>query len=570
MKTNPALRSLTVLWLGAAAGCAGTAVGEDDSAGVPPKTPSDAKLKPRVGTGSGMPTEPKKPGTEILPLDLGTGSSGGLRLLSRVEYDNSIRDLLGDVTSPASAKLHEEKITADVPFDNFIADQNIDGPHLVALDGLAEEVAARALANPKTRAALVPCAPTGPSDAACLKTMISAFGRRAFRRPLTPDDVTRYLSFQSFAVERKDFFVAVGMIVQQMLIDPEFLFRVEVGAPAVETTGLFKLGPYEMASRLSFFLRGTTPSDALLALADANKLSTPAEVRMAALGLMADTAYKDRVQDFHAQWFGYRQLPHDAALNKAMQAETRALVERVTLAATPAPYLDLFSSKDTYVDGVLAKQYDLPSQAKAGWVPYGATARMGILSHGSVLSASTIDPGDSHIPKRGLYVISRLLCRVIPPPPMGVDPNLQPGTDSPCKKELHNAKVQGPVCQSCHRLMDPVGMGLENFDPAGQFRTQDAAKCTIGGEGQLPDVGVFKGADGLANTLITSGRIEDCAVRQVFRFAMGRAESVQESVSLEKIVTNARANKWSFRDILLNVITDSSFGFRFDSSGKGI
>ncbi len=513
---------------------------------------------------------PLPPGAETRPPAEGSGLSGGLRLLSRVEYDNTVRDLLGDITKPASTKVHEEIVGTDIPFDNFISVQVIDEPRMTAFEAIAGEIATRAMADAVSRKLVIPCTPSGPSDAACLKMTISSFGRRAFRRPMTDEDVTRYMTLLPFAVEKKDFFVAAGLLVHAILIDPEFLFRVEVGTPVAGTAGLFKLNPYETASRLSYFLRGTTPSDALLALADANKLSTPAEIRSAAMGMTTDAAYKERVQDFHAQWLGYRKLPHDVALNKAMQAETRALVDRAAMGTTaPTPYLDLFSAKDTFVDATLAKQYGLPTQTKAGWVPYGAAPRVGILSHGSVLSASTIDPGDTHIPKRGLYISARLMCRTIPPPPPGIDANAQPPTDSPCKKELHIAKTRGPVCQGCHDQMDPIGFGLENYDPAGQFRTQDSAKCAISGEGALPGVGNFKGADGLANALVASGRIEDCAVRQVFRFAMGRTESPDESTVLEKIVGGMRTNKGNFRDVLLDVVGSSSFGLRLDTSGKG-
>lgn len=566
---------VAVLAVGCLGACTGLVEGDQGqdlaNPGVPPQTPPAPGAKP--GDSPLTPPRPTTPvgvpGAEVRPPAEGSGLSGGLRLLSRAEYDNTIRDLLGNTSRPASTKIPEEIVGTDIPFDNFISVQEIDGPRMTAFESIAGDLAARAVADSTTRKLVIPCLPAGPSDAACLKMTISSFGRRAFRRPMTDEDVTRYMALLPYAVEKKDFNVAVVLLVHAMLIDPEFLFRVEVGSPVAGTPGLFKLNPFEMASRLSFFLRGTTPSDALLALADANKLSTPAEVRTAAMALTADVAYKDRMQDFHAQWLGYRKLPHDPALSRAMLAETHALVDRVAMGVTSMPYLDLFLSKETFVDGALAKQYGLPAQTKAGWVPYGATPRVGILSHGSILSASSIDPGDTHIPKRGLYISTRLMCRIIPPPPPGIDANAQPAADSPCKKELHIAKTRGATCQACHDQMDPIGFGLENYDPAGQFRTQDSAKCTITGEGALPGLGTFKGADGLANTLVSSGRIEDCAVRQVFRFAMGRTESPDESTTLEKIVGGMRSKKGSFRDVILDVVGSDNFGLRLDTSGKG-
>src|SRR5260221_4438877 len=183
-------------------------------------------------TGGPVVVDPGKLGDYV-----GVGASG-LRRLTRAEYDNTLRDLLGDTTRSGFAKLPED--TTD-PFDNDYKTQQVSGALIDAAETLAQEASARALSDPSRRASLVPCTPQGPSDAGCMRQFITQFGRRALRRPMQEDDIQRYLTLQTLAVEAQDFFVGVDLVVRAMLQDPEFLYRVELGTPVRGQSGVFKL-----------------------------------------------------------------------------------------------------------------------------------------------------------------------------------------------------------------------------------------------------------------------------------------------------------------------------------------
>lgn len=554
-------------------GCTGITAQDDAESRTETKpSPSETNAampgRPPVGPGRTDVPSPKDSDPAGGPHLL--SSVGGLRLLSRTEYDNTLQDLLGDRTRAGSTRLPEPVITPDIAFDNDIGTQQVTAQLISATESLAQEAASRALKDPDARKALVPCTPTDPQDAACLRTVITTFGRRAFRRPLTEDDIKGYLEMQRFGLEQRDFYVVVELVVRAMLQDPEFLYRVELGTP-IPGKKLYKLNGYEMASRLSYFLRGTTPDETLLGRAAANKLSTPDEVRDATNAMMSDARIREQVQRFHAQWLSYDEIPHPATLATAMRAETRALIDRVIF-TQPSSYLDLFVSKETFVGEVLAKHYGLPipSGGKAAWVPYGNAARLGILSHGAVLSATT-KAGDTSPVLRGRFISTRLMCRPIPPPPPNVDADTAPKGDSACKKDKLRVHAESPACAGCHAQMDPIGFGLENYDREGKFRTREAGApaCAITGEGTLPNVGVFKGADGLARELTTSGRIEDCVARELYRFATGRQESDDELTDLRVIIEKFRSKKSTFRDLLLDLVSSNAFGYRHDDSTEG-
>src|SRR5262249_49932592 len=176
------------------------------------------------------------------------------------EYDYTLRHFLQDTTRSGFAKLPED---VNDPFDNDYHTQQPASAALVeAAETLAQDAAARALANTAVRDSIVPCKPTGAGDAACLKQFVTQFGRNGLRRPLSADEVNRYLTLQQYATEENDFYIGVDLVLRALLQDVEFLYRGEVGTPATGVPGVFKLSHYEMATRLSYFLLGTTPPDA--------------------------------------------------------------------------------------------------------------------------------------------------------------------------------------------------------------------------------------------------------------------------------------------------------------------
>lgn len=503
-------------------------------------------------------------GTVGNPHVQGVGPSGARRL-TRVEYDNTVRDLLGDETRPGFSRLPED--VAD-PFDNDYRTQEASAALVEAAEALAEDVATRAMADPERRAAIVGCTPTGPDDGACLRAFIRAFGRRALRRPLTDAEVEELAAVQAFSTEAGDFHVGAGLVIRALLQDPEFLYRIEIGRPVTGRPGLYKLSGFEVATRLAYFLWGSTPDDALLDDAAAGLLDTPAGVRAAAARMLQDPRARDRIDRFHALWLGYYQLPHATELTSAMRAETRALVERVVFEQR-GDYFELFRAGETFVNDLLADHYGLPAPGapSGAWVPYDGTGRAGILSHGSFLSVVG-KFGDTSPTLRGKLIRERLLCQIIPPPPPNVDVDEPPSSPtSNCKWDRYAAhRESGSSCFGCHAQMDPVGFGLENYDQAGRWRAHDndAPECLIAGEGEVVGVGTFSGPKDLGRLLAGSDLLEPCVVRQVFRFAMGRREQDEDEPVLFRLEDLFRASGRSFEALLLDLVGTEAFGYRLE------
>jgi hypothetical protein len=503
----------------------------------------------------------------------GNGFTGptGLHRLSRLEYDATVRDLLGDTSRPGFAKLPED---VHDPFDNDYKTQLVSGALVSAAEALATDISARTLADPTKRDALVGCKPTGPADKTCMDTFVRKFGRRAFRRPLTADEVTAYMGLQSFAVEANDFYAGVGLVVRAMLQDPSFLYRVEVGTPVSGKPGLFKLDDFEIGARLSYFLWGTTPSDALLDTAAAGGLSTAQGRRDAAAKLLADARGADRVRTFHAFWLGYQQLPVEAATGDMLRAETDALVTRVVF-EKHADYAELFRWPETFLTDALAAHYGLPAPgSKTGvWTPYptsGNALRRGILSHGAVL-ATGAKFDDTSPTLRGVFVRNRLLCQTVPPPPPNVMVDQPPvSTTSRCKSDRYAAHRAGN-CAGCHNLTDGIGFGLENYDRLGVYRAtdKDAPECAIEGNGQIVGStagpngdGTFNGPAQLGELLVASGGLEGCVVTQLFRMAHGRRETGDDSAGLTALTSSFKQKGRAFDALMIDMVADEAFAHK--------
>ncbi|MBK7864834.1 MAG: DUF1592 domain-containing protein [Archangiaceae bacterium] len=496
-------------------------------------------------------------------------SASGIRRLSRVEMDATIKDLVGDTANGA-----QQLITPDPtnPSDNDFQQQLASAALIEALERIATEVADRLIADPARFAALVGCTATGPGDADCLKSFVTTFGRRALRRPLTDEEIANFVALKSFAIEANDFKVGVRLVTMAMLQEPELVYRVEVGTAVAGRPGVQQLDGYQLAARLSYFLWGTTPPDWLLDAARDGQLSTPNGIRTAAQRLLDDRQAQARVARFHALWLSYHRLPHAPDLVSAMQAESAALVDKVVF-QEQGDYFDLFRSEASYVNQTLATHYGISGfQGGAGfqWTPYGTSPRKGILSHGSVLSAGA-KFSDTSPTQRGIFIRNRLFCQEVPPPPPGVNVDEKPtSAASSCKVDRYSAHAANGGCRTCHQNLDPVGFGIENFNKAGQWRDHDDGEpnCAIGGDGKLTGLPggekPFKGVVGLTDLMLGSGQMEQCTVKQVFRFSFGRNEKPADLPFIAKLTDAFTGHGRSFQGLLLDVVTDSTYSFRKD------
>jgi hypothetical protein len=471
---------------------------------------------------------PQVPPPDIAGDPLTAALPSEARRLSQAEVDATLRDVLQDASAPAARLLLTDTFT---PYDNDLTQQESSAALVDALEALSVDVVERALASDAARAVIFSCAPAAPDDAGCFREIAAAMGKRLLRRPLGAEELDAYAGFLSFTSEQSPFFqtgfdTAVELLLRALLMDPEFLFRIEIGAPAGET-GVARLNPFETATRMSYLLWGSAPDDALLAEAEAGRLEDAAARRAMAEQMLADPRARDQLARFHAMWLGYRAIPTPPDLAARFSRETSALLSRVVLEER-RDYLDVFRLEETFLDDALADHYGLPrpdTSPEPGWVPYGESGRAGILSQGALL-ASFSKFTDTSPTQRGILVRNRLMCLPIDPPPVNVNAD-EPPPETPeanCKVERYSQHTQVESCSACHSQMDPIGFGLENYDIAGRFRTHDDGKeeCIIDGIGELPGYGFFSGPKELAHRLVDENLIAPCFMQQLSAFSWGR------------------------------------------------
>ncbi|HWA77111.1 MAG TPA: DUF1588 domain-containing protein [Polyangiaceae bacterium] len=544
---------------GASGGNAASGAGNDSSGGVTNAGGASAKGGANTGAVANSGGKAGAPAAPFVALD------SVARRLSRAEFDNVLRDVLKDTTAPASKTLVEDEYA---PYDNDYTLQEASQTLIDGLSTLAEGVAKRALADPAQRAALVPCTPQGAGDAACFRQTIEQTGARLMRRPLSSQEVNAYLALSSFATENNpsvphDFYTGVELFLRAVLQDPEFLYRIEVGSPS-GTAGVFKLNSFEIASRLSFLIAGSTPDDALLDQARAGALESATARVDSARRLLADDRARAQLHRYHSLWLGYRAIPHPAALIREFDSETTALIDRVVF-EEHRDYRDLFTLKETYLDVALADHYGLPHPSGAqGWVSYGNSGRAGILSHGSVLAAFS-KFSDTSPTQRGIFVQTRLLCQDIPPPPANVNVDQPPaGGASMCKTDRYAQHRTSSSCAACHGRIDPIGLGLEKYDIAGRYREHDDGlpQCLLDGVGELPGYGTFQGPGELAQKLTENDLIDACAVRQYLTFAAGRRLRTDEQALVDAELASFRGNKRDLAEMIVTFAASDAFALR--------
>jgi len=485
----------------------------------------------------------------------------GMRRLTRYEFDNTLRDILLDDTRPASSLLPEDPRT---PFDNDYTMQAPSQPLVESIEILAKEAAERLVADPERMAAVVGCSPSGTTDEACMRSFVEDFGRLALRRPLAAAEVDEYVALGlQYAGLGEDFDIGVEVVVRTLLQDAEFVYRVEIGTPVDGMPGVFRLTPYEVASRLSYFVWGSTPDSSLLDDAEAGLLDDAEGIREAAAAMLADGRARTHVDRFHSLWLGYAELPHAPEITNAMRRETGALVERVVF-DEQSSWLDLFTADETWLDATLAEHYGLPApQGGEGWVAYGDSGRMGILSHGAFLSVAS-SVMDTSPTKRGKLVREQLLCQDVPPPPPDVDADNPPAQETgECKIDRY-AQHRVGSCAECHAQMDFIGFGLENYDSAGRYRTHDldAPECTIDGEGELVGYGTFNGPAGLAQLLVDNELLHGCVAQQLYRFALGRELDTEDLPFVNTLITNFPEHGYRFDELVLDIVSEQAFSYR--------
>ncbi len=402
----------------------------------------------------------------------GNTQSFVVRRLTHSQYNHTVADLLGDQTRPADQFPQEDYING---FTNQAEGQSIPPLLAEAYNHAAEKLARNAFRG-GDRNHLIPCVAKSAADAVCGQRFVREFGRRAFRRPLIDREVKRYEKlFALEAAAAKDFTAGAQLVVEAMLQSPSFLLHVEQG-PGGE------FDSYRAASRLSYFLWDTMPDEALFSAAAAGQLRTREQIEAQTRRMLDDARAKQSMDEFLAQWLRFDSLRNtirdrrlfpefSAELVAAMAEETRHLFHH--LVWEDGNFMELFSARYSFLNNDLAQLYGLPTPGQDfGRVDFPADSkRSGILGQGTFL-ALTSKPSDTSPTERGKFVREHFLCQVIPPPPPGVNTNLPPVTDAKplTNRERLQFHLASPTCAGCHVLVDPIGLGFENFDADGKYR----------------------------------------------------------------------------------------------------
>jgi hypothetical protein len=480
-----------------------------------------------------------------------------LRLLTRREYAATVHDLLNVDVDTAPVPV-EPRIKG---FDNNAASMVVTDRHMDAYLSLAEDVASRALTEQRSR--LVTC---DPAAASCKREFVTDLGLRAFRRPLTDDEIDGFLA----AFQANNFDDGVRIVTAAMLISPNFLYRWEVG------DDLGTLTPYETASALSYLFWGTMPDQELFDVAAANQLSTPDQITEQARRLLADPRSHAQVNEFVGQWLRTDGLSANKdvtiypdftdEIRNDMAEEQRRFFEHVIFEQN-GTYKDLFEADYVYANGALASFYGLQAQG-SDWQQVPVTAdsgRGGILGMGAVL-ASQAHSNESSPIKRGVFVRGRLLCQDLPPPPPDVDAT-PPGLDpSLTPRERFAAHDSNPACSGCHRYIDGVGFGFEGFDGVGARRTTENGHAvdmsgTVNGlEGLDKDTtDSFTDTRELGSMIANSPNAQVCLPLQYFRYARGLTETAYDACTVNNLQLEFTNGQLSLQDMLIAVTGSPTF-----------
>jgi hypothetical protein len=504
-----------------------------------------------------------------------------VRRLTHSQYNNTVRDLLGDYSRPAQRFPVEDYVDG---FKNQLRLQGMPPLLVESYSAAAEKLAINAFRAGDVNG-LVPCKAASASDVKCRDQFVRTFGLRAFRRPLRNAEFQRYAAaFGAQARASGKFLEGARAVVEAMLQSPKFLFHVEAGPDG-------RYVDYAIASRLSYLLWDTMPDKVLLDAAARGELRTAAARERAARRMLDNPLAAQSLDEYFNEWLRFdrvlnafkerRRYPEfTPEMAAEMVEETRRLLDH--LVWNNGNFMELLTADYGFLSSDLATLYKLPAppgQFELAKFP-GDARRAGFLGHGSFL-ASTAGPVETSPTARGIFVREQLLCQHVPPPPPNVNTTLaDPTEDMPqTRRQRMSAHAINPACASCHRLMDPIGFGLESFDAIGRWRDKETILIgasskkfdlpleTTGEIAGLPN-SAFSDARQLGRILAESPVCQECMVRQIFRYAYGRRETNSDQETIHQLFVKFRDSGFHFKDLLIAIVRSPEFLQGLDDNVK--
>jgi hypothetical protein len=515
------------------------------------------------------------------PNDIAATAGGPtvLRRLTQAQYEHVIADIFGsDVTIGG----HFEPDLRDGGLIEVGAGKvSVPASGLEQYGKMARSVSTQVF-DKAHRDSMIDCKPASASvpDDKCAGQFISQVGRLLYRRPLTQDEQTQLVQGAAEATKTVgDFYGGLQIALTTMLQAPQFLFNWETAVPAKDRSGQWTLDGYSKAARLSFFLWDAAPDDMLLTAAQSGELDTPAGYQKQVDRMMASPRLEAGARAYFADMFGFdgfNNLSKDPTIypkysfglaTDAQEQTLRTIADH--LLVKNGDYRDLFTTRDTFLSRQLGAVYgipvpkDAPGATPDGWQPYSFPAgdpRSGILMQVSFLALHS-HPGRTSPTLRGKALRETVLCQKVPDPPGNVNFNVVQDTKNPLYKtvrqrlEAHRTEA---TCSGCHKVMDPIGLSLENFDSIGTYRSGENG-TPIDASGEIDGV-KFSDAEGLGKAVHDHPATTACLVNRLYAYAVGRQPTKSETDWLRvDLAKDFAADGYRFKPLMRRIVTSDVF-----------
>lgn len=552
------------------AGCSGSiSSGVDEGDGATDESPTGGA--PLGGGGGGGRANPGAGGDGTPP---GTGRGGSaspspsaeplqLFRFTRAEYDNTVRDLLGTAQRPGTTFASDRDQTFGFARPGVVSTHDTT-LFRDAAESLAKEAAGK-------MASLLPCQPQTAAETSCARTFIETFGRRAFRRPVSPEEAGRFAALYETAraTWKLSFHESVAVVIEAMLQSPHFLYHWEEEDVSQAAGALEPLGPYHLASRLSYFLWGSMPDDELLTAAAEGNLATDAGLQTQVKRMLASPKARSQFSGFVADWLDFDLLPtrdKQASIYPAWSAQTlAAVVDETARFAEHAAFdtgghlTELYGSRKAFLEDRTRPLY---GAAQAGSLELDPGQRRGLFTRAAFLALNGASDG-SHPVRRGHAVFAKALCGHLPMTPPNV-PEARSADTGGTTRERFADHATNPCATTCHGILDPLGFLFEHYDGIGQYRTQDAnqpvdATATVNLDGEPQP---FESALPFLEALGRSKAGEDCFARQLFRFGLRRNETEADEAALAGVVARFTGDDARIPALMEQIALSKPFRFR--------
>ncbi|MCC6915035.1 MAG: DUF1592 domain-containing protein [Rhodospirillaceae bacterium] len=512
----------------------------------------------------------------VTPADY-HGTVAHVRRITPEQYQNTVHYIFGrdlEVGNPFAPLRRTDGLVAA-----GAASAGVTTGELQQLQRSASSIAAQVVdkgnieqKTPSRRDFLVPCKPADPAvaDDACAAKFISQTSRLLYRRPLPDARVTELVATaHKGTTDLKDFYAGLGTVLEGMLIDPKVLLIADVVEPDPAHPGKQRLDAYSLASRLSFFLWNAAPDDALLKAAEKGDLFDAKKRAKIVEMMIASPRLEDGVRAFFDDMFGFEDFANlakdptaypmmtGAVIKDAREQTLRTIVEH--LLVEKKDYRDLYTTRSTFMSPALATVYQVPT--KPGWVPYEFpkdSPRVGLLTQISFLALGA-HPARSSPTYRGKALREKMLCQKVPAPPANVDFSAleNPAASHRTQRDRVDFHLQNPVCAGCHKITDPMGLVLENFDGAGRFRTTEKG-AVIDVTGTLDGKNV-DGPAQLGQAMHDHPALTSCLVRRLYSYGTGGPLTRGDNPAIEALNKAFGETGYRVPDLLRMIANSDAF-----------